>query len=368
MKKQIFVILTIFIFRISFANDGAYFTSGNHLIPMYETSISCKKEILSIKRIENNYVKITVYYEFFNPGEGKTVEVGFEAASPTGDVNGMPKNGKHPYIYDFTVNLNNKILPYKVAVVKDSIYYKDGNFIEKDLDENDDGNYVNFNYVYHFSAHFIKGINIITHTYTFDLAGGLDIYYYLDYVLTAANRWSNKQIDDFTLLIDMGNFEDFHISKTFFKENNEWKLLGMGKIKNSNDSTYITRGKSSARFIIKDGFIMFQKMNFRPKGELYLYSDNPLSFVEANQKFDYKEYLTPFSIEMSTVILKAKDETSLKILRNLPYARRGYIFISPEIQKYYESMDWYIADPNYEAELDKLTVEELEWLKKIGLE
>ena len=222
--------------------------------------------------------------------------------------------------------------------------------------------------MYHFGAHFNKGINILTHTYTFDLAGGVDIYYSLDYVLTAANRWSNKQIDDFTLLIDMGNFEEFHLSKTFFKKNNEWKIIGMGKMKNSNDSMYFSRGYASTQFIIKEGLVMFQKMNFSPKNELYLYSSNHLSFVEANQKFDYKEYLVPFSIEMTTVILKAKDETSLKILRNLPYARRGYIFKSPEIQKYYESMEWYIPDPNYEAELNKLTVEEQEWLKKLALE
>ena len=81
MKKLVKIPLTFIcflIYQVSFANDGAYFTSGNHLIPMYETNISCKKEILSIKRVEKNYVKITVYYEFFNHGEAKKLKLGLK--------------------------------------------------------------------------------------------------------------------------------------------------------------------------------------------------------------------------------------------------------------------------------------------------
>lgn len=49
------------------ANDSAYFTSGNQLIPLGETNISVKKEILSITIGDDSYADVDVYYEFYNP-------------------------------------------------------------------------------------------------------------------------------------------------------------------------------------------------------------------------------------------------------------------------------------------------------------
>ena len=80
-----------------YANDGAFFGSGNHLVPIMETDISVQKEILYLKKIQNKYIEVSVYYEFFNPKEDKEITVGFEAESPSGDVDGAPKNGHHPY-------------------------------------------------------------------------------------------------------------------------------------------------------------------------------------------------------------------------------------------------------------------------------
>lgn len=48
--KTTIVIAILFAFNACFANDGAYYVSGNHLIPMYESDIVVKKEILTIKR------------------------------------------------------------------------------------------------------------------------------------------------------------------------------------------------------------------------------------------------------------------------------------------------------------------------------
>ena len=79
-----------------YANDGAFFGSGNHLVPIMETDISVQKEILYLKKIQNKYIEVSVYYEFFNPKEDKEITVGFEAESPSGDVDGAPKNGHHP--------------------------------------------------------------------------------------------------------------------------------------------------------------------------------------------------------------------------------------------------------------------------------
>ena len=71
MTRQIFTIILIFISYSSFANDGAFFAKGNQLIPINETQISVKKEILTLKKVRNQFIEVTVYYEFFNPNEDK---------------------------------------------------------------------------------------------------------------------------------------------------------------------------------------------------------------------------------------------------------------------------------------------------------
>jgi len=52
-----------------------------------------------------------------------------------------------------------------------------------------------------------------------------------------------------------------------------------------------------------------------------------------------------------------------KIMRNLPFAVRGYVFKTKVIQDYYESTDWYVADPNYVSDLKGLTKDEQEWVE-----
>src|SRR5689334_15148742 len=186
-----------------FANDGAFRVNGNQLIPMYETDISVRKEILTIKRVGPLQAEITVYYEFFNPKEDKTLEVGFEAFSPSGDVGWkIDKNGQ-PFISNFTVNLNDSTVPWLVAIVHDKSYYRGGKINAMTLaaanKEAADNDAVDFFYVYHFKAKFHKGVNILRHTYVVGLSNSVSEKYSLEYVLTAAKRWANRQIDDFTL-------------------------------------------------------------------------------------------------------------------------------------------------------------------------
>ena len=128
MKQFLILCLSIFFGSFLSANDGSYYVSGNQLIPIVETDISVKKEILKITRKNKQQVEVSVYYEFYNPGTPKSIIVGFEAFSPGGDVNPEPKNGQHPNIYDFTVSMNDKALPYKVVIVKDSAYFENGKF------------------------------------------------------------------------------------------------------------------------------------------------------------------------------------------------------------------------------------------------
>jgi hypothetical protein len=357
-------LITLFVFVIVdvslYANDGAYTMSGNQLIPIVEKNIAVKKEILSIKRlpVDNNLMEVTVYYEFFNPVNDKEVLVGFEAASPTGDVNGTPVNGGHPYMTDFTVQLNNVILPYKVAIVKDSMYYKNGQF-KTVTPIIDNTNNVDFFYVYHFKAKFKKGLNIVKHTYTVEAGGSVMTKYDFDYILTAAKRWANKQIDDFTLNIDMGNYESFYIAKGFFTTKQDWLIHGIGKaIDNLKPREYIHNGSPSILFYVHKASLVFNARNFKPKGELYIAASRYLRSTD-DTLFNANTSLNlPLSINEQEEIAVPANDFSKKVLKNLAFARRGYIFSNTALQQYFEKMDWYIPNPNYEPVLSKLTKEE----------
>jgi hypothetical protein len=366
------IVVFLFITSAGFANDGVFKANGNHLIPMYETDISVRKEILTIRRSGTGSAQITVYYEFFNPKEDKTVEVGFEAFSPSGDIHVDPDPDGQPFISNFTVQLNGAAVPYHVTIVEDSLYYRNGKYkalpMAKAIQETKDEEAVDFFYVYHFRALFKKGINIIKHTYAVDLSSSVEDIYSLSYVLTGAKRWANRQIDDFTLQIDMGDFQDLALPATFFDRASEWAVDGVGKgveIKGEDDTSHM------AQFFVRKGMLTYKKLNFRPAGELYLTSYNSYYYYQKSRKlhpelegggFDYKTCFLPFSIEAEDGISDANDELSKKIKRNLPFARRGYVFKSPELRSYYERQPWYMPDPAYTPVEAELTKKEQEWL------
>lgn len=59
------------------------------------------------------------------------------------------------------------------------------------------------------------------------------------------------------------------------------------------------------------------------------------------------------------------SNNNLKILRNLPYAKRGYIFKSNALMKFYKSQNWYHPNTQYIAKLSDLTNPEKSWRNRI---
>jgi hypothetical protein len=365
MKKALFGFFIILSFSL-FANDGSYYTSGNQLIPINETDISVKKEILQIIRISENEVKIIVDYDFFNPTNEKELIVGFEAPSPSGDVNGYPKEGKHPYIRDFTVLMNGEYLTYKTALVVDSNYVINGSIKSKSIndivDKNFDENYPNFYYVNYFNATFKKGLNKIKHEYIFKLAGSVETNYSIDYILTAANRWANKQIDDFTLIIDLGDYNDFNINRSFFSGFDGWSQAN--KLMDGTGFSYEEIKTTPMRILTNDKPVIFKKLNFKPKGELSIYSKRNHQAYDIKE-FNYQKQLLDFDLHNFGFMTSTANENSFKILRNYPFARRGYIFKTELIQSYFESLEWYVPNDDYTANFDELTGKEKNWLKEL---
>ena len=51
-----------------------------------------------------------------------------------------------------------------------------------------------------------------------------------------------------------------------------------------------------------------------------------------------------------------------KIMRNLPFAYRGYVFKTKMLQDFFESTDWYVPDPSYVSDMKDLNEDEKKWV------
>jgi YARHG domain-containing protein len=366
------------------ANDGAYYLSGNHLIPIQETQVELRKEVLQIRRLNHDSVEIFVDYELYNPGKEKTILVGFEAEAARGAADGYPLNGKHRYLYNFMVNLNNVDLDYDVKIVPvyredkkdfyDGNYYKNGKFFEFDekkmLKMNPAINNQGFKhiYVYYFTAKFKPGINKLRHYYIYEMGRTAWLDKEIGYVLTAANRWANNQIDDFTMIIDMGKNEEFMIRDSTF-EDTQWRyghISSKYTLINYKDTT------ETRIFFTKKAPVVYHQKDFHPKGELYIFSVS--DFYSLSNKFDYRTNILRYRGKVLAKKFRYRegkwdfeiaDVTSYEILKEYPYSLKGKQFSDPVIQKYYDSLEWYQSDPNYDEAKVVLNDKEKRWLEQL---
>lgn len=359
--------------------------SGNHLIPINDKSISINKEYLSIKKTseiqgENYpmYYEVNIYYEFYNHGDEKNIIVGFEARSPVGDVDLFPIEKGHPFMSGFTVEMNGSILDHEIAYVLDSTYYNAGvvrsERYEKVIGDlkNNEGLFSDFYYVYHFNAVFKKGINKIQHSYRFTPSSYVYQQSIFNYVLTSINSWGNGIVEDFTMVIDNGDFSSFGIESGFFNNLNDWFVAGIGNLNYLSlnvDSELSSSDWLSAN--IRNGVLVYKKNNFKPHSDLHMVE---LQFSMGDLMSNYfmpENYselglsILPFSPLYDMHLHSPKNDFDLKILRNLPYARRGYIFKSPDLMAFFKKFEWYMPDPNYIPDASRLLPNEVAFLKSL---
>ena len=397
MKKLIIIIFCCLSTLFATANDGVFYAEGNQLIPITETDISVRKEVLTINRVDK-HLEVTVYYEFFNPVGEKELLVGFEAMSAYNGHDPMATFPAHPHIRNFKVVMNGEPLHYEIAHVtgmnEESTnyarlpYVKNGqiqSWTRKQCEEsisNDDYMEMPFDYVYHFKAKFRPGINTIQHTYDFDLSSSVEEIFSFPYVLTAANRWANHQINDFTLNINLGNRESFHVFPTFFETADEWKIVGKGNV--TIDTVWgAFDGMRTPVFHIQEGGISFHKANFHPEGELNIsqrrdwtlsvWEWSELDIVDTEDLdaaavlYSLKEQYFPTQLPSECkkeyryyTIFSSKQR---RILKNLPFAYRGYIFKDKALQDYFKSTNWYTPNPEYKADMETLSAQEKMWVE-----
>jgi len=90
------------------------------------------------------------------------------------------------------------------------------------------------------------------------------------------------------------------------------------------------------------------------------------SILQFNNYFEAQKYYRNALNNNIKPFKKAqKINLKLKILRNLPYAKRGYIFKSTDLMKFYKSKEWYKENPLCTGKQSDLTNREKEWLNRI---
>lgn len=385
MKKTFLFLLMLLPFVGARANDGVYYASGNQLIPITETDISVKKEILTVNRV-GDHLEVTVYYEFFNPAKPKDLLVGFEAPAPyPAEEDYMKLFPEQPHMRNFKVIVNGEPLKYEIAHVEGQPhedytatreYYSNGKF--QDLSrkqcvealEADDYFFYPFYFVYHFNAHFREGLNIVQHTYDFDMSSSVEDVFSFDYILTAANRWANNGIDDFTLNIDMGPRESFEVYPSFFKDASEWTINGRGKVTTDRQHS---ASASNPVFHMQEGSVTFRKKNFHPEGELQvnkrfytaeLYWRSDDQPVEGKDVVDVMKYVyDDLRVAVFEDLASAMSAQQKRIMKNMPFAYRGHVFKDKGLKDYFESTEWYMPDPDYKDDMTTMNENEKEWIQ-----
>lgn len=298
------------------SNDAVVYGSGSTLTPTRETSIELRKEVLTLRFIDDNLF-VDVDFTFYNPREAHELTVGF-ITPPTYDPESYesPVSEREPSIHDFTVDVNGTPLHYEKAILQDS----DFDFLKSRRDGE--------TFIYYFDMTFQKGLNSVRHTYSF--RGGYSSMgeRFFDYILSTGTYWATGRIEDFTLNIDMGNDAFFSINTSFTGNSNlGWKIVGTGRQQN-------------AQFYIDHGHISYHATGFVPQDEL--------SFSYYPGKIDMYTHYLMYDADKSE--LMQMDKTELRILRNTFFALKGYAFKDEELRTHFSDYVWYIANPSLTSE------------------
>ena len=379
--KRIYVcVVLIMSALIAWCNDGVFYVNGNHLVPIQETDIALTKEILTISLCDDCCAKVDVHYELMNHGKEKIVTMGFEADAPYNDDVAFSPQGIHPYISDFTVEMNSEKLSYMNAVVK-AKYEGECDFQPLNLDvwksycevKMNDGedlphnallynaakdSLTDFAYAYYFVAHFNHGKNIIHHTYRYRMSYGVGRTFEGPYWLMPAMRWSNKLIDDFTLRIRVENTaKHFFVEDSLFGHSEFVITEGVGKIRKKR-----LYDEMFTEIALRNGTIEWHTMNFRPKANINIQSAERLHYDDfiIGTFYDRSDNYMPGGFQIDT----DKVQDRRRILANLPYANRGYIFKDRKLQKYFSKFWWYMPDPNWNANTKDFTQREWRLINK----
>lgn len=356
------------------ANDGVFCVNGNHLVPVQETDIALTREVLTVSLGDDGFANVEVEYELDNRGGIKTVVMGFEANAPYNDTAAFSPQGIHPYIADFTVGMNGEELTYMNAVVK-SEYGVDCDFQPLDLkkwkaygevkmrdgeDLPDNSllysqqadSLISFSYAYYFVARFLPGRNTVRHTYRYRMSYGVGRTFEVPYWLQPAMRWANRQIDDFTLRIKAVNTaKHFFLADSLFSASPFVVTEGSGKMRKAKEWDV-----GCTEFTLRNGTVEWHARNFSPRADITIQSAERINYDHfiLGTFYDRSDAYQPGSYLLDVGKIAQRE----RILRNLPYAHRGYVFRDKKLRKYFSQFWWYMPDASYQPSTDDFTPRE----------
>ena len=379
--KKLFVFATVLLCAVTaWGNDGVFFVNGNHLVPVHETDIALTSEVLAITLGDDGYASVDVQYVLTNRGQEKTVTMGFEASAPYNDYEPFSPQGIHPHIHDFTVVMNGRQLTFTNAVVKEEydvpcdfkpldlkrwksygeVKMRNGEDLPNNslLYDAERDSLVSFAYAYYFEARFLPGRNTIHHTYRYLMSSGVDRCFHVPYWLTPAMRWANRQIDDFTLHISAPHScKHFCVENSLFAQSQFVVTEGVGKVR-----TTKCYDEQFAEIVVRNGTVTWHARNFKPTDDMHIQSAERLYFdnYKLGTFYDRSNNYMPgsYMIEMN------QSPWQRRILKNLPYANRGYVFRDKKLQRYFSQFWWYMPDPQWKADTRDFTPREWQLINK----
>jgi hypothetical protein len=367
MRKIVLVLMITLLVLANtiFANDGVFYVRGNNLIPLQETQVELRKEILKFYIRDFKWMDVDVDFTFYNPGGEKTVTVGFVTPPAFGDISA--EDERHPRIKNFTVKVNGENLQYEMKRMKDTSFQSANSEIN------------GYDFVYFFPVTFKKGLNKIRHTYRFQGGGSVETQRDFSYQITTGKRWANKQIDDFELQIhpDLGIF---YIPLSFTKDKSpaNWKIVGKGTLSKP-QRLFDPDAKPEARLVqLQSGYISLREKNFKPDQDITLGEFNWVLGWSDRMCRDRKKCFVPEEIESNPLAyftvnpvrtfsgehLNGLSKKNLRIARNFPYAIRGYDFKTKMLQRFYSQFFWYQPDKSLKMEDINLSEAERVFIEK----
>jgi len=340
--RLFFIFFLIACFSAARANDGSFYATGNTLIPLKETTIQLKKEILSLER-RGDWMQVDIYFEFFNPGPEKELTVGFVTPPAEGDV--TEEETGHPQVKDFMVMAGEQLLSYKIAKMENSGF--------KVSEKTANG----FDFVYYFTVRFAKGITVIRHSYLYRGGGSVEASADFDYRLTTGTTWAGGSIGDFELNITMGDDSYFAIPASFNNSPAAWTMVGIGRIgaiNNFNPYGDGDGGKNLRMAFIRKGKLQLRQSNFKPVRDLslvFFQLHNEVNlWTDKKEKNDFTDLRELLWEEYTDSIIHRLTDQQLRFYRNLNYARAGYAFKDESLTKTFSKYNWYIPDPAIKPE------------------
>lgn len=347
------------------ANDGVFYASGNTLIPLQETRISLRKELLKFYVVDHGYARVDVDFEFFNPAGDKTLTVGFVTPPAEGDVSDEESN--HPFITEFTVNVNGTDVPFKVKKLSQTSFKLGAAAV------------TGSDFVYFFQVKFKRGLNKIRHTYRFRGGASVELQRDFDYQITTGKRWANRRIDDFELQLHLDN-GIFAVVDSFQKTriSAKWEIVGDG-VFGTKRQWFDPKAPRVRMVHLNNGYLRFKAKNFSPDNDLFFAEynwpagwtnawcgagkkcDGPDQLERAARFFNLAPWYEPSDEDFSE--LTAND---IRIVRNYFYAVRGLPFRDPELRRFYAQFFWYKPIEGLSPAEVKLTESEDKFLKKLA--